>query len=350
MNVEELLKKAIEIEASDLHITVGIPPTLRVNGSFLIFKMPRLTAADTEQIIKYLLTEKQFTDLQKNGEVDCSIAFEKNRFRINAYCQRGCYAAALRLINSEILGFHQLGLPDLLIDMCNKQRGLILVTGPTGSGKSTTLAAMIDYINSNRNCHIITLEDPIEYMHSHKKSIVNQREIGSDSRSFSTALRAALRQDPDVILVGEMRDLDTISIALTAAETGHLVLSTLHTIGAASTIDRMVDVFPANQQMQVKVQLGMVLVGVLSQQLIPRKDGHGRVPALEIMMSSPAISNLIRDGKSHQINNIILTSGASGMRLMDTSLAQLYQRGLISLEEANMRCVDMEFFRKIIEK
>ncbi|MGI6701047.1 MAG: type IV pilus twitching motility protein PilT [Christensenellales bacterium] len=350
MNVEELLKKAIEIEASDLHITVGIPPTLRVNGTFLIFKMPRLTTDDTEQIVKYLLTEKQFSDLQKNGEVDCSIQFEKSRFRINAYCQRGCYAAALRLINSEILSFAQLGLPEILVDMCNKQRGLILVTGPTGSGKSTTLAAMIDYINSNRNCHIITLEDPIEYMHTHKKSIVNQREIGSDSRSFSTALRAALRQDPDVILVGEMRDLDTISIALTAAETGHLVLSTLHTIGAASTIDRMVDVFPANQQTQVKVQLGMVLVSVISQQLIPRKDGRGRVVGLEIMTSNPAIANLIREGKTHQINNIILTSGNLGMKLMDNSVATLYKRGLISLEEANMRCVDPEFFRKLIEK
>lgn len=350
MNVEELLKKTIEIEASDLHITVGIPPTLRVNGSFLIFKMPRLTAADTEQIVKYLLTEKQFSDLQKNGEVDCSIAFEKNRFRINAYCQRGCFAAALRLINSEILSFTQLGLPELLIDMCNRQRGLVLVTGPTGSGKSTTLAAMIDYINSNRNCHIITLEDPIEYMHAHKKSIVNQREIGSDSKTFATALRAALRQDPDVILVGEMRDLDTISVALTAAETGHLVLSTLHTIGAASTIDRMVDVFPANQQMQVKVQLGMVLVGVISQQLIPKKDGHGRAVALEILLSSPAVANLIREGKTHQINNIILTSAGVGMKLMDNSLAVLYQRGMISLEEATMHCVDQEFFRKMIEK
>lgn len=350
MNVEELLKKAIEIEASDLHITVGIPPTLRVNGSFLIFKMPRLTAEDTEQIVRYLLTDKQFEDLIKNGEVDCSIAFENSRFRINAYCQRGCYAAALRLINADILSFSQLGLPDLLVDMCNKQRGLILVTGPTGSGKSTTLAAMIDYINTHRNAHIITLEDPIEYMHAHKKSIVNQREIGSDSKSFSSALRASLRQDPDVILVGEMRDLDTISIALTAAETGHLVLSTLHTIGAASTIDRMVDVFPANQQTQIKIQLGMTLLGVLSQQLIPRKDGQGRVPALEIMLSSPAIANLIREGKTHQINNIIMTSGQIGMKLMDNSLATLYQRGIISMEEANMHCIDPEYFRKILAK
>lgn len=348
-SIIDLLKIAVENKASDLHITVGSAPVLRIAGNFKYYKTASssaLTPQDTEEMVKAILNPDQFSKLIKQGEIDVSIAFIGNRFRVNAFSQKGCYAIAIRTINNTIASFGELGLPEIMPALCKKARGLILVTGPTGSGKSTTLASMVDYINSNRAAHIITLEDPIEYYHNHKKCIVNQREVGSDTRSFATALRASLRQDPDVIQVGEMRDLETISTALTAAETGHLVLSTLHTIGAANTIDRIVDVFPSYQQQQVRFQLSNVLQAVISQQLLPRKDGHGRVVALEIMLSHPAINALIRENKTHQMNNTIMTTRAQGMLLMDNHLASLVQRGMISMDEAMMHCVDMEYFKR----
>lgn len=348
--MKNLLKASVDNNASDLHITVGLPPMFRVNGNVKPINQPNLEKEDTETLIKQILSPDQFAKLERVGEVDCCIAYGGNRFRVNAYSQKGCYAAALRTINNRIRGLRELGLPDALQGLCQKTRGLILVTGPTGSGKSTTLASMVDKMNSERSGHIITLEDPIEYYHNHKKCIVNQREVGQDTMSFANALRAALRQDPDIIQVGEMRDLETIQTALTAAETGHLVLSTLHTIGAASTIDRIVDVFPAYQQQQIRVQLANVLQGVISQQLIVKKDGSGRVAALEVMLSSTSINSLIREGKTHQINNTISTSKAQGMILMDDALANLYKENIISLEEATMHSVDLDYFRKKIRE
>ena len=268
------------------------------------------------------------------------------RFRVNAYKQRGTFGMALRIIPLEIPSMESLGLPAVLNDLARLPRGLILVTGPTGSGKSTTLASMIDQINKERNCHILTLEDPLEYLHKHQKAIVNQREIGSDSLSFSNALRAALREDPDVILVGEMRDLETISIAITAAETGHLVLSTLHTNGAAKTIDRVVDVFPPHQQQQVKVQLASVIQAVISQQLLPKGDGKGRVAALEIMVATPAIRNLIREGKNYQIDTAIQTGAALRMQTMDSALTNLYKRGIITKEVALTQAFNHDEIKK----
>ena len=299
--------------------------------------------------MKTILNEEQLKTLEERGELDLSISvMGMYRYRVNAYKQRNSFAAAMRLVEGKILSFKQLGLPPILNDFCSKNRGLILVTGPTGSGKSTTLAAMIDVMNETRDEHILTLEDPIEYLHRHKKSIVNQREIGNDSKSYSSALRAALRQDPDIILIGEMRDLESIAIALTAAETGHLVLSTLHTVGAAKTIDRIIDVFPPHQQQQIRTQLSMTLVGVISQQLIPRIDKHGRLAAIEIMMANPAIRNLIREGKTPQINNVIMTSARQGMQTMDNSIAELYQAGKISLDDAMMYCVDLDYLKRLL--
>ena len=256
------------------------------------------------------------------------------------YKQRGTCCVAIRMVNLVIPSVEELGLPSIVTDMSKKTKGMILVTGPTGSGKSTTLALIIDLINKNRDCHILTLEDPIEYLHKHNKSIVNQREIGNDSQSYAAALRAALREDPDVILVGEMRDTETIAIAVTAAETGHLVLSTLHTIGAANTIDRIIDVFPPYQQQQIKVQLSTVIQSVISQQLLPRKDKPGRVPAIEIMVATPAVRNLIREGKTYQINSQIQTGAKFGMQAMDLSLASLYKKGIISQEDAMTYAMD----------
>ncbi|MBO4479848.1 MAG: type IV pilus twitching motility protein PilT [Clostridia bacterium] len=343
VTIKELLKLALQQKASDLHITVKSAPVLRVSGTFRYFKTAPLTPEDTEQMCRDILDENNWQKLQKLGEVDVAVALGENRFRVNAFRQKGCYAIAIRTINSVIPSFPALGLPNTMLDLCNKSRGIILVTGPTGSGKSTTLASMIDYINNHRSAHIITLEDPIEYYHNHIKSIVNQREIGNDTRSFAAALRASLRQDPDVIQVGEMRDLETISTAITAAETGHLVMSTLHTIGAANTVDRMVDVFPTYQQQQVRLQLSMVLQAVISQQLIPKADGTGRVCALEIMLNHPAISALIREGKTHQIANTIMTNRNSGMMLMDDSIANYLRQGIITQEKAILYSVDPDY-------
>ncbi len=347
MNATDLLDRTVALKASDLHITTGCPPTYRVNGR-LVREGASLTLAETELFARSLMTEKQWDTFMSQGELDFPLSTHNSRYRVNAYHQRGSCAVALRLIGTAIRTIAELGLPAVLEEFCALPRGLVLVTGPTGSGKSTTLAAMIEVINNTRDCHILTLEDPIEYLHKHKKSLVNQREVGSDTASYPSGLRAALRQDPDVILVGEMRDLDSIAIALTAAETGHLVLSTLHTIGAAKTIDRIIDVFPPYQQQQVRVQLSMALQGVISQQLLPTADGRGRIAAVEVMFASPAIRNLIREGKTPQINNAITTSAQAGMVTMDTALAALCRQSRITLEEGLNYCVEPESFRRLM--
>lgn len=350
MNIFNLLKLAVELGASDLHITVDSPPIARIKGSFVKLIETNLTEQDTEIMAREITDQKKFKILENQGEVDLSVALSSGeRFRVNAYKQRGKYAIAIRTITSQIPSFKVLGLPDVIATFAEKHKGLILVTGPTGSGKSTTLASLIDIINSTQERHIITLEDPIEYVHNHKKGIVNQREVGSDTESFHSALRAALRQDPDVILVGEMRDPETVSIALTAAETGHLVFSTLHTVGSAKTIDRIVDMFPAEQQQQIRTQLSTVCEGVISQQLIQTIDGRNRVAALEVMISTPAIRNLIRENKTYQIQNIIQTSSKLGMQSMDQELVNLYRQGKISRESVLSRCSDYEYTSRLVE-
>jgi len=333
MNLEELFRTTIDQGGSDLHITVGVPPTIRKNGRLIRLQDKIVDSKDVEVYIKQMLTEKQMDELREKGQVDLSFSLDGiGRFRVNAFKQRGSLGAAIRLVNSSIKTVSELGLPNVVSELARKTKGLILVTGPTGSGKSTTLASVINQINEERDCHILTLEDPIEYLHRHKKSIVNQREIGNDSISYAAALKAALREDPDVILVGEMRDIDTISIAITAAETGHLVLSTLHTTGAASTIDRIIDVFTPHQQQQIRIQLSVILQGVISQQLLPREDKPGRVAAIEIMIATPAIKNLVREGKTHQLDSLIQTGGKFGMQTMDSSLVSLYKKGMITQE------------------
>lgn len=347
--LEDLIRKAVETKASDLHITVGLPPILRINGELTPIGSEILMPPITESFARQMMNDQQWKRYCDQGEIDFSYAvMGLGRMRVNAFIQRGSHAIALRLITISMPTIDSLGMPEILKDLSAKQRGLILVTGPTGSGKSTTLAAMIDEINNTRGCHVITLEDPIEYLHKHKKSMINQREVGQDTRSFSNALRAALREDPDVILVGEMRDLETISIAITAAETGHLVLSTLHTIGASKTMDRIIDVFPPHQQQQVKVQLSAVIEGVISQQLLARQDGSGRVAALEIMTGTPAIRNLIREGKTHQIDSIIQTSSKYGMKTMDTSLIELYKSEAITYEDAMTYCIDRQIMSRMM--
>lgn len=346
---QELLKTAVESNASDLHITVGLPPMLRVNGRLNPIGEEKLKPDDTEKFAKGILNDDQWKRYIEQGELDFSYSSPGiGRFRVNTFKQRGSHAIAIRLVALAMPTLESLGMPKVLNELCQKQRGLVLVTGPTGSGKSTTLAAMINEVNKTRTCHVITIEDPVEYMHRHNKSIVNQREIGQDTKSYSNALRAVLREDPDVILVGEMRDLDSIAIAITAAETGHLVFSTLHTIGAAKTIDRIVDVFPPYQQQQVKVQLAAVIEGVISQQLLVKQDDSGRVAALEVMTATPAVRNLVREGKTHQLDSIIQTGGKYGMKTMDMSLVSLYKSGTISFEETMTYCIDKEIVMRLI--
>lgn len=340
--IDDLLKEAQQIKASDLHITVGIPPKARINGELINLEYKALTASDTEELINPIIPSSMMDTFMSIGELDFSYSIAGiGRYRVNVFRQRGSYAAVFRIINSTIPGPDKLGLPHAVTELTKKRRGLVLVTGPTGSGKSTTLASLIDIINTNYNSHIITLEDPIEYLHHHKKSIVNQREIGLDSLSFANALRVVLREDPDVILVGEMRDLETIEIAITAAETGHLVFSTLHTIGAVSTIDRIIDVFPPHQQQQIKLQLSSVLEGVISQQLIPTIDKTSRVAAFEVMLTTPAIKNLIREGKNHQIASFIQTSKKQGMQTMDDAIFELFSKGRIDKEQVVSFAQDM---------
>src|SRR5699024_3630598 len=349
MNIFKLLEIGVELGASDIHITVDSPPIARVKGSFIKLREENLSKEDTFQMAREITGPKKFKTLEEHGEVDLSVSIQTgDRFRVNAYKQRGNYAIAIRTITSQIPSFKTLGLPNVVASFAEKHKGLVLVTGPTGSGKSTTLASLIDIINSTQERHIITLEDPIEYVHHHKKGIVNQREIGNDTDSFNAALRAALRQDPDVILVGEMRDPETVSIALTAAETGHLVFSTLHTVGSAKTIDRIVDMFPAEQQQQVRTQLSTVCEGVISQQLIKTIDGRNRVAALEVMVTTPAIRHLIRENKTYQIQNIIQTSSKIGMQSMDQELVNLFRQGKISKESVLSRCTDFEYTSRLV--
>lgn len=345
----ELIRDGTCKKASDIHITVGVPIIYRINGKLIKINEEIIKPHDTEAIIREILNEIQLKELSSKGEIDTSFSSAGiGRFRVNIFKQRGSYGLAIRIIPLSIPTIEELGLPNVVRDMAMLPRGLILVTGPTGSGKSTTLASMIDLINTEKNYHILTLEDPIEYLHRHKKSIVNQREIGNDSLSFGNSLRAALRQDPDVILVGEMRDLETISIALTAAETGHLVLSTLHTLGAAKTVDRVIDVFPPHQQQQIRVQFSSVLQGIISQQLLPKIDERGRVAAFEVMIATSAIRNLIREEKTHQIDTAIQTGGKIGMQTMDTSLINLYKKGFISHETVVNQATNPDIIKKYI--
>lgn len=349
MNLTDIVNLGTEKNASDIHISVGIPPTFRIYGELVKIGDKPLTPENTKDLTMQVLNDYQRKTLEEKGELDFSYSNPGvGRYRVNAYKQRGSYGMALRIIPMEIPSMELLGLPPIVKDLSKLPRGLILVTGPTGSGKSTTLASMIDQINKERNCHILTLEDPLEYLHKHNKAIVNQREIGSDSLSFANALRGALRQDPDVILVGEMRDLETISIAITAAETGHLVLSTLHTLGAAKTIDRVIDVFPPHQQQQVRVQLSTVMQGVISQQLVPKAGNDGRVAAFEVMIATPAIRNLIREGKIHQVDTSIQTGSKFGMQTMDNSLVDLYKRRLITRDTALTQAFNQDEIRKYL--
>lgn len=347
LTVEQLLMIAKEKNASDVHITVGLPPRVRVNGELVDLDYPRLMPEDCEKIITDIMNDRQEAIFKDTGELDFSFSIPAvGRYRVNVFRQRGSVACAMRIVGTVVPKPEMLGVPRSVIDLYAKKRGLVLVTGPTGSGKSTTLASLIDRINGERNAHVITLEDPIEYLHTHRKSMINQREIGIDTQSYAGALRAALREDPDVILVGEMRDLETISTAITAAETGHLVFSTLHTIGATATIDRIIDVFPPHQQQQIRIQLAVVLESVISQQLIPTEDGRGRVAAFEVMHATVPVKNLIREAKTYQIASIMQTSRKDGMITMDDALLDLYMQGVISAESAVSFAQDVSYVQK----
>ena len=346
----DVLIETIDRRASDLHITAGAAPTIRVRGRLTALEgYPVLTPSDTREIVYSLLNNDQRQRLETDLQVDLAYSIPgRARFRVNSYFQRTAIGAAFRLIPAEITPVDELGLPPIIHEFGRKPRGMVLFTGPTGSGKSTSLAAIIDEINEQTEQHIMTIEDPIEFLHGHKRCIVNQRELGSDAPSFALALRAALRQDPDVILVGEMRDLETISTALTAAETGHLVFATLHTQDTPQSIDRIIDVFPPHQQHQVRVQLSVALQGIVTQTLLPTADGAGRCLAAEVLMPTPAIRNLIREGKTHQIYSVLQTSAAQGMQTMDASLASLVRAGTISRALAESRATSPEELRRLL--
>src|SRR6195256_2497677 len=346
----EVLLEVLDRRASDLHITAGTPPMLRVRGRLAPMEgYPVLTPTDTREIVYSILSDSQRQKFENNWQLDFAYQIPgMARFRVNAYFQRSAVGAAFRLIPFDVVPLETLGLPPMGAEFANKPRGLVLVTGPTGSGKSTTLASLVDVINQTREEHIMTIEDPIEFLHQHKKCIVNQRELGSDATSFAEALKAALRQDPDVILVGEMRDLETISTALTAAETGHLVFATLHTQDTAQTIDRIIDVFPSAQQGQIRAQLSVALQGIMTQTLLPSADGAGRCVATEVLVPTPAVRNLIRESKSHQIYSVLQTGGAHGMQTMDASLSQLARAGKITRQLAESNAHSLEELTRLM--
>ncbi len=335
MEIQDLFNLVEKQRASDLLISAGAPPILRINGQLFRHRTDPLTPEQTREMIYSFITPEQRAAFERNRELDFSLSTgNQQRFRVNVYLQKGAVTAALRPIPEKIPSLENLGLPAPVAKLAKAKQGLVLVTGPTGSGKTTTQAAIIDLINTERACHIITVEDPIEYVHNHKRSIVDQREVGGDTNTFASALKYVLRQDPDVILIGEMRDLETIQAALTAAETGHLVFATLHTNDAIQSVDRMIDVFPAAQQQQIRFQLSLTLLAIISQRLLPLKTGEGRILACEYLQQSTAIANLIRESKTHQIYSVVETSGKSGMLTMDRSVKELYGKGLISYDDA----------------
>jgi twitching motility protein PilT len=356
MDIYSMLRTMKEKGASDLHIVPGTSPTLRIDGILVPLEERKLTAEESKPLIYSLMDDEKIREFEQNKELDFSWGLrgsesspqtpDPGRFRVNAHFQRGSVAAAIRTIPDRISSLVELNLPSLLEKLALKEKGLILVTGPSGCGKTTTLAALVEIINEQRAAHIIVIEDPVEYMHSHKKGIVEQREVGEDTLSFASSLKYCLRQDPDVISIGEMRDLETIATAITAAETGHLILATLHTPDAPLAIDRIIDVFPPHQQYQIRMQLSTTLLAVIAQILLPRKDGAGRVPAVELLIANPAVSNLIRSKKTHQLYAVMQTGGRSGMRTMDQALKELVQKGLVSFETALSRARDPHYFRK----
>lgn len=341
--IEEILRTAKDAGASDVHLTAGVPPKMRVNGRLITMDYPRALPADTLDVLLSIMTETQREMFEEKGEYEMSVSIpDCGRCRVNAYKQMGSVALAFRLIGDEVLAFEELGMPESVTELYQKKKGLILVTGSTGSGKSTTLAAIIDKINNSRSVHVITLEAPIEYIHQHKLSMVNQREIGTDTESYANALKAALREDPDVILVGEMRDCETISAAITAAETGHLVLSSFNTVGAADTVERVIDEFPPHRQQQIRLRLASVLEAVISQQLIPTADGNGRAAAFEVMQVDHAVRNLIREGKIRQPDTEVQNGRKAGIMTMDDAIVQLYYDGRIDRENAIQYARDPE--------
>ncbi len=349
IHIDELLHIVVDRNASDLHISANSEPVIREDGALKRLNYEKFTPQVSQRMMYEIISDDNIQKFETVLELDFSYALPRRaRFRVNMYKDRGAVAAAFRLIPQKIPTVRDLNLPTILETITEKPRGLVLVTGPTGSGKSTSLAAMIHFINTGKAVHIITIEDPIEYLHVHKNSVINQRELGADTKSFANALRASLREDPDVLLVGEMRDMETISLAITAAETGHLVFATLHTNNAAESVDRMIDVFPPGQQEQIRVQLSNNLQAIVSQQLLPRAGAPGRVPAIEVMLASPAIRNLIREAKTHQIPSMIQTSGNMGMITMDQSLRDLYLKGYIALDEAMSRAINTEELKKMI--
>ena len=349
MDLVDILVEVLERDASDLHLTVGTPPVIRVSGKLIRLDYPKLTSNDTRDLIYSILSQEQRQRIESDWEIDFSYSVPgRARFRVNAYFQRNSLGAAFRLIPAQIKTVEELMLPAILHNMAAKPRGFVIITGPTGSGKSTTLAAMIHEINHTREEHIMTIEDPIEFLHRHQKSIVNQREVGTDTQSFNRALKSVLRQDPDVILVGEMRDTETMQTALTAAETGHLVFATLHTQDAPQTIDRIIDVFPPHQQGQVRVQLAATLMGVCTQQLVQSADGTSRIPACEVLVPTPAVRNLIREAKTHQIYSMLQTGSQYGMQTMDAALAELVRRGKITKDLAVKKSSNPEELERLI--
>lgn len=350
--IDALLKKAVEIGASDLHIAVGAQPMYRHQGELRKEEnMGELTGSEAKRLLYEIMSEDQITRFEQMNDID--FAYEVHamgRFRVNIYSQNLGIGAAFRIIPQHIIPLEKLNLPQSVVELTRTHRGLVVVTGPTGNGKSTTLSSMIDYINRYRRAHIITIEDPLEFIHKNKQSLINQREIGTHSASFADALRSSFREDPDVILIGEMRDLETIALAITAAETGHLVFGTLHTSSAAKTIDRIIDVFPTSQQAQVRTQLSESLSGVIAQQLLRRADGSGRVAVVEILLGVPALGHLIREGKTFQIASVIQTGRREGMQTMDQAIVDLLKQGIISPEEAYSKCVDRETFQRYLGK